>query len=226
MDTRTADILAGCDLFRDLTEESLAKLVAISIVRNYQKGHVIFRQGDPCPGIFVVGRGLVRIVKVAPSGKEHVLHLAGPGTTFAEVAAIGRFACPASAEVLEDAQCVLVTQDRLDRALETDHLLCLQLMRGFAGWVRHLVGLLDDIVLRDAAGRVAQHLLQAERAGSEGVVTLAMLKKDLASHLNLTSETLSRTFRRLADAGLIEMLDAQRIRIVAAEANPIDGKAR
>ncbi len=215
MGSEVVDILARCGLFRSLTPASLAKLAGFSIVRNYPRGHVIFHQGDPCPGIFVVGRGVVRVTKLAPSGKEHVLHLAYPGMTFAEVAAIGRFDCPASADTAEDSQCVLIPQQRLLHALETDHALCLQLMNGFAGWVRHLVGLLEDIVLRDAAGRVARHLRQA--GGESGVVTLPMLKKDLASHLNLTSETLSRTFRRLADAGLIETVDSQRIRIVAPD---------
>jgi len=89
----------------------------------------------------------------------------------------------------------------------------LQLMSSMAFWVRHLIGLMEDIVLRDAAGRLARHLLEA--CGVEGqTFTLPGLKKDLASHLNLTSETVSRTLRRFADAGLIQQLEGGRLRIL------------
>ena len=86
-------------------------------------------------------------------------------------------------------------------------------MPSMALWVRHLIGLMEDIVLRDAAGRLARHLLEA--CGPEGeMFTLPSLKKDLASHLNLTSETVSRTLRRFRDAGLIKQLNGGRLRIL------------
>ena len=45
----------------------------------FPKGKMIFRDGQECPGVFVVGSGLVRVFKTAPNGKEHVLHMVGPG---------------------------------------------------------------------------------------------------------------------------------------------------
>ena len=81
-------------------------------------------------------------------------------------------------------------------------------------WVRQLIGLLEDIVLRDASGRVARHLLMADPSGGRESFAFAVKKKDLASHLNLTSETLSRTLRRLADTGLIALEEGQRLRVI------------
>jgi CRP/FNR family transcriptional regulator len=209
-------ILSSSPFFRGLNKDSLQKVGAMARLARYKKGRTIFRQGDPCPGVFVMGEGLVRIFKTAPSGKEHVLHLVSAGMTFAEVAAIGRFPCPAHAQALQDTVCALLPMQPFLRALESDRDLCLQLMGSMAAWVRQLTGLLEDIVLRDATGRIAQYLLRsdADSGGEPSCFKLPALKKDLASHLNLTSETLSRTFRRLADCNLIEMPDAQHVRIV------------
>jgi len=212
------DILGRCGFFRGLSPESLHKIGAMAQLIRYKKGRIIFRQGHPCPGVFIVGRGAVRVYKIAAGGKEHVLHFAHEGMTFAEVAAIGRFECPAHAQAIEDTTCVLLPQDKFCLALERDHALCLQLMTAMAGWVRVLTGLLEDIVLRDATGRMAQYLLRSAGSAEGGEFKLPTLKKDLASHLNLTSETLSRTLRRLSDCGLIEMRDPHHIRITNPEA--------
>jgi len=210
----TSEILRKCGLFRALSEQWIELLAGDAIIRRFRKGERILRQGEECPGLYCVGTGLVRIFKVAPSGKDHALHFAEPGGTFAEVAALGEFALPAHAEAVEDTVCVVVPTDRLQRLLKTHHELCLQLLAGMSFWVRQLIGLLEDIVLRDASGRVARHLLQADPSGGKAAFSLPVMKKDLASHLNLTSETLSRTLRRLAESGLIEMATGQQIRIL------------
>ena len=197
-----ATILAGCRFFGQVRGASLQRLLEMAIIRRYERGTMIFREGDECAGVFVVGSGLVRVFKSAPSGKEHVLHLVAAGGTFAEVAAIGEFACPAFAEAIEDTTCAILPTGRFAKALREDHQLCLQLMMSLAGWVKHLVNQVEDIALRDAAGRVARYLLSVADA-RDGSIQLPSLKKHLASHLNLTSETLSRTLRRLADTELI-----------------------
>jgi len=205
MESLTVRIIRGCGLFCGLSEASFEKIAKIARTVRFKRGQMIFRDGDPCPGIYVVGEGAIRVFKLAPNGKEHVLHFAHPGSTFAEVAAIGQFDCPAYADATEDSVCALIPEAEFRRISHEDHAFCIEMMTGMSKWVRNLVGLLEDIVLRDATARVARHLIQSDSTGGQGEFTLPMLKKDLASHLNLTSETLSRTLHRLVECGLIEM---------------------
>lgn len=219
------DILRRCGLFRTLSDEWIDVLAAQAVTKRFKKGEMIFRQGEECPGLYCVGSGLIRVFKLAPNGKEHVLHFADAGKTFAEVAALGEFSLPAFAEANENSVCALVPTGDLRRLLTQHHELCLQLLSGMSFWVRQLIALLEDVVLRDASGRLARHLLEADTSGGKSPFKLPVKKKDLASHLNLTSETLSRTLRRLSETGLIEAGPAQHITItnVAALQDVADG---
>ncbi len=207
-------ILDECQLLRRLSDESLDLLAGMAHVRHFRKSERIFTQGDESPGLYCVSEGLVRVYKLAPTGKDHVLHFAEPGSTFGEVAAIVGMPAPAHADAVKETVCAVLPASRFRHALEENHQLSLQLLTGMATWVKQLVGLLEDVVLRDASGRVARHLLEASAAAPSDFFQLRVLKRDLASHLNLTSETLSRTLRRLADIGLIETAEGQQIRVI------------
>lgn len=210
-------ILDNCGFFGAVEGPARKRLESMAVLRRFERGQMVFRQGDGCPGVFIVGDGLARVFKLSPNGKEHTLHLAGPGATFAEVAALGNFPCPAFAEAIEDSTCVLLPTEAFNRALREDHALCLQILTSMAFWVRRLVHQVEDIALRDAMGRVARYLLSVS-SPVDDVVELPSLKKHLANHLNLTSETLSRTLRKLSEATLINEATDGQLRLLDREA--------
>ena len=207
-------VIRSCKFFSRLDADSTRTLADIAVVRQFERNRCIATPGQEPAGMYVVVSGQVRVFTVSASGKEHVLHLVGPTQTFLEVAALGEFAVPATCEALEDTVALLLPAEAL-RALLAEHpRLCRQVLASMAIWVRHLLGLVEDLTLRDATGRFARYLLdvserqeQQGRQGRQGpadlLVELPSLKKHLASHLNLTSETFSRTLRRLTDAGLV-----------------------
>ncbi len=217
-------IIEGTQLLQGLSPHWRRRLAELSRIVTLREGQVAFREGDEAPGLYCVGSGLVRVFKDGPTGKQLVLHFAHPGHTFAEVAVFGNFAVPASAEAVELSRCALIPSDSLKTLLAEHHDLCLELLSATARWVRSLVSLLEDIALRDAASRVARYLAELSPQEPGCAFSLPVLKKDLASLLNLTQETLSRTLRKLVDAGIIEsesdgtvkILDRSQLNRVAA----------
>ena len=216
---RKTEALQQSRLFGRLQPEERARLAESSRWMRSEPGRPILREGEPCPGIFVVVSGLVRVYKLAPNGKEHVLHLAGPGSTFAEVAVIGDFAAPAHADALEESEMLVVPAAEFRSELDRHPEIARRLLLGLATWVRQLTQQLEGIALRDALGRLAAYLL--ERSDSDETVTLPAAKKHLASHLHLRPETLSRCLRRLREESCVEeteeglrVLDRGRLRAI------------
>ncbi|GAB6165169.1 transcriptional regulator Dnr [Thermostilla marina] len=224
MQPNAIDILANCPLFSEVDERGFQHLVTIARLVRFSKGQIVFREGEPCPGVYVIGQGMVRVFKTGPGGKEHVLHIAGPGHSFAEVAAMADMANPASAEAVTDVLCVFLPADRFRGLLDSDHPFCRQMLTSMAMWVRRLVRQLEDVVLHDAVGRLARYLLDIQNDGSTAAnvstatgpqeIELPALKRHVAAHLALTSETFSRTIRRLEEMGVIRTCSASRIELL------------
>jgi sialic acid synthase SpsE len=138
-------IVERCRLFARLQPAARGRLAGMAKLHEFEAGATLFRQGDPCPGVFIVGRGLVRVFKLAPSGKEQVLHMAGPGATFAEAAVIGGFDCPAFAQAVEAGAVALIPAAEFQAFLKSDHQGCIDLLASLAGWLHHVVDLLEDL---------------------------------------------------------------------------------
>ncbi|WP_044302864.1 Crp/Fnr family transcriptional regulator [Rhodopirellula sallentina] len=209
-------VIRASDLFGGLDDQQYATLESISVPVEFAQGQQVMTQGHMCPGIYLVDKGLVRVFRVGLRGQQHVLHLCGPGQSFAEVAAFGNFALPASATAVQRTHCVLIPNDALQRELASNHELCRKMLSSMSLWVRHFVQMLDDIVLRDAMERVARLLCDVP-CDSEGRLKLPGPKKDLANHLNLTSETFSRVLRRLNEQGVVDVDSDRTIRVLDSE---------
>jgi hypothetical protein len=73
-------------LFRGLPGSTLERLASLATRRVYQKGAVIFSQGDPGDALFGVASGRVRISASGAGGREVFLNIMEPGDTFGEIA--------------------------------------------------------------------------------------------------------------------------------------------
>jgi len=195
--------LKKCPIFSGLSEGDLELLMNIGKVREHPKGDLLFADGDKALGFYVVLSGKVKIFKLSPEGKERILHIIYPVSTFAEAAIFGSGLYPAYAEPLEKSQLFFLPKDDFLHALRNNSELSLGMIGGLSAYLRLFARQIEDMTFKDVPARLARFLIDHSSGGKN--VTLSVSKSQLASHLGTVSETLSRTFRKLSDEGLISV---------------------
>lgn len=218
-----AQAVAGIGLFAGLGPKELAALAGIAEVRRFGRGEDIFFSGDPAEGFFSVASGKVRIYQTSLAGKEHIVHVFGPGEVFAEVAVFAGGVYPASAQALEEGDYLFFPRQRFRRLLADDPDLAMNMLGLLSIRLRQLVKKLEDLSLREVPARLAAHLLLLGAESKKKLLSLDLPKGQLAAYLGTIPETLSRVLRRFADDGLISLsgssikiLDAGRLEALAA----------
>lgn len=193
--------LAQVPLFRELAPEDLRALVAEAQVRRLRKGELLFLEGEPVQGLFVVQKGLVKVYKLDPEGrKQVVLHVEGPGRVLAEVALfLDRATYPASAEALEESEVLAIPKDRFFRLLEERPPLARALIRYLARRQGQLLHLLDRLVFHEVRERLCEFLL--ERLREEGQGFRLPTNPELAALLGTVPEAVSRNLGELYRRG-------------------------
>ena len=93
--------LSQVDLFNGLSSGQLDDVARIVTLREYNKGEIVFLDGDAAVGFYMVAAGRVKVYKVSPDGKEQIMHIFGTGQPFAEVPVFAGSHYPANAEAMD-----------------------------------------------------------------------------------------------------------------------------
>ena len=103
-------ILRKTPLFASLSEPEMQALVTRTTRRRFGRDEQLFAEGDPCTGLYLVVAGKVRIFKLSPTGREQVLAVEGPGSSFAELPVFDGGDYPAAASAVEDTEALFISR--------------------------------------------------------------------------------------------------------------------
>src|SRR6187397_1001219 len=113
------EALKRTTIFRRLSPDDRQRLEAVSRVREFDKGAVLFNEGDPSDFLYTVVTGRVKVSKTTARGTDVILEIFGPGDPVGAVAAYDSRAYPASAVALEPTSCLAVPRETFFSLLET-----------------------------------------------------------------------------------------------------------
>jgi CRP/FNR family transcriptional regulator len=200
------------EFLRGLDDQTLAGLAKNAVWRVFQPNAVVFWEGDVECNLYYLQYGWLKVVKSAPEGREQVLRFLPPGEIFNEIGVFAKRANPATAIALEESGIWLIPRQALEEVLLAHPHTALQIMENLADRVIGLVTLAADLSLRTVESRLAKFLL--EQADGDVIERRRWsTQTELAAHLGTVPDVLSRVFRALTKAGLIEM-DKRQIRIL------------
>ena len=202
------DIISGSLLFKGLPENQLKEIEQIAINKHFNKGEVIFSEGDDGIGFFLVASGQIKIFKVSSEGKEQILHIFGSGEPFGEVPVFSGQQFPASAEAITETRLLFFSRTAFVNLISYNPSLALNMLAVLSLRLRQFTVQIENLSLKEVPGRLAAYLIYvADEQGGEDSITLDISKGQLASLLGTIPETLSRIFTRMSNQNLIEVKD-------------------
>ncbi|MCC5857649.1 MAG: Crp/Fnr family transcriptional regulator [Ectothiorhodospiraceae bacterium] len=206
-------------LLAALPQDARERIAARSKRIKLQTGEILFHQGDPADRFFLVLDGLIKLSRMSPTGQEKVVHLTGPGETFAEaVMFMEARQYPVTAQATSPTELLCIPSDPYREALGASPESCFRLLADLSTRLHSRLRDIDQLTLQQATPRVVNYLLSQmpEAEDRRAVITLRAPKHVLASRLSITPETLSRILHGLSDAALIRV-DGREIEILDAD---------
>jgi len=187
----------------------MLEIASITIDKTYEKGQMIYMAGDSKRKLYVIHKGKVKISRITESGKEQVIRILGPGEFMGELSLFSTKDLKDNGEALEKTTMCIIDGEALKNLMIKYPTIGFKVMEELSQRLERTETLIENISLYSVEKRLAQTLLNMSNA--RGEVVLKMSKRDLASHIGMSQETLSRKLSAFQELGIIRLIGHRRV---------------
>ncbi len=202
---KARDILIKSQLFGGLPAEYITEIEKIAVDKYYNKGDVIFYDGDEGNGFYLVAAGSVSVYKLSPEGKEQILHIVPEGDTIGAVPVFSGKSFPANARAVSKSHLLFFDRNKFIQLITNKPSLTMNLLALLSSRLREFTIQVENLSLKEIPGRLAAYLLYlAREQGNKDLIKLNISKVQLANLLGTGPESLSRALGNMKRKKLIK----------------------
>jgi CRP/FNR family transcriptional regulator len=205
-------VLRGNEYFDDLPDSLLKEISAHMDLREYQRGDVLFWEGDACDGLYIVQQGLAKIFRLSSQGRQYIVRILQEGDTFAEVPAFDGVTNPVNVEALENCSVWVIDGEKLRGLIISHPKFAQKVLGNFGKMLRGMVHKVSEMAFYQVTHRLARLIFEMSEERSVPHWT----QEQLAARLGTVREVVARSLKELERSGAIKIED-RRIQIVDKE---------
>jgi CRP-like cAMP-binding protein len=188
-------ILDHAGFFEGISRQSQAALSRVCMPVERPKHTTLFHEAEPGEAMYLLARGRISLHKLSPEGREVVIKVIQPGEVFAEVIMFEKKHYPVTAVSLTEILVFkMLRRDLLELLRQEDFrndFIAMLLRKQ-----RYLADKIQQLTSQDVEQRLRAFLL--EQYGERELIQVEINKKQLASSIGATPETLSRLLQDLS----------------------------
>lgn len=189
-------------IFSLLSGDEMNEIARITESRIYEKGEMIYLAGDQTDKLYVLYEGLVKLTKYSESGKEQVIRLLKPGDFMGEYNLFSKKSFEENSEALKRSKMCIIEGKKLRELMKKYPSISFKIIEEMTERLVKAEQLLKNVAVESVEKRIADKLLSL--ADECNIVHLEMTKKDLASMMGMSAESLSRKLTKFEQERIIK----------------------
>jgi CRP/FNR family transcriptional regulator, cyclic AMP receptor protein len=176
--------------------------------REFPKGHLLFKDGEPGKEMFVIQSGKVRISKEM-RGVEKTLVVLGAGAFFGEMSILNNKPRSATATVEEEAKLLVIYPKTFEAMVRGNAEIAIRMIKTLAQRLQETDEQIENLLLKDHNSRVVHFLCHQAKRGSQQPdgVLVELGVKELAAKIGLDLEPVNEVISKLMRAKLLRIVD-------------------
>jgi CRP/FNR family transcriptional regulator len=198
--------------FQGLSDASLGELAASMSLRKFERGESLFWEDDPCAGLHIIQTGSVKLFRISPQGRQHILRVLQEGETCNEVPAFDGGANPVNVEALEETTAWVVETQAVRMLMRKDPEFMQKTVENLSKMMRHLVKMVSEMAFYQVTNRLARLISELPATELSGESGARWTQDQMAARLGTVREVVARSLRELERSGAIQM-ENRRIRV-------------
>ena len=194
-------------IFSDLKEKDLEKLRESTRKIKYGQGEIVFQEGAPAFGFYLIFEGMVKLVKRSMRAKSQILKIAGPGEILGETTLFDKGSHNAYAKTLEPVVVGFIERGDFFYFLERHPKTIFRLYERLSEELKAFQNKLAERSYSSSKERLARLILYLGKSGVE------LSRAELAEMAGVSSKTAIRTLSELESRGIIA-IESRKIKIL------------